>query len=41
MTEERWYGVTYKEDKPQVEQALKQLVYDGKYPQTLWGEHDR
>lgn len=37
---ERWYGVTYKADRPMVEQALKRLAADGKYPETLWGEND-
>lgn len=38
---ERWYGVTYKQDRPMVEQALKALVRDKVYPETLWGEQDR
>ncbi|HPJ02126.1 MAG TPA: sugar phosphate nucleotidyltransferase [Candidatus Limiplasma sp.] len=37
---ERWYGVTYKADRPMVEQALRQMSLDGTYPQTLWGEHN-
>ena len=37
---ERWYGVTYKADRPMVAQALRQLSEDGTYPQTLWGEHN-
>ncbi|MBN1777753.1 MAG: nucleotidyltransferase [Clostridiales bacterium] len=40
QTAERWYGVTYKQDRPLVEQALKQLTEDGVYPRTLWSEHD-
>ena len=35
-TEEKWYGVTYREDKPFVEQAFATLVGDAKYPQSLW-----
>lgn len=31
-----WFGVTYPDDKPVVQAALKQLHDDGKYPATLW-----
>ena len=34
---DRWYGVTYKEDKPGVEEALKDLREKGLYPEELWG----
>lgn len=34
--EEHWIGVTYKEDKPIVQAALKKLVADGKYPESLY-----
>ncbi|MBV6652423.1 MAG: hypothetical protein KI786_01620 [Mameliella sp.] len=33
---ERWYGVTYQEDKPMVQNAFAQLVAEGKYPEKLW-----
>ncbi len=33
---EKWYGVTYKEDKPAVSAAIKQKVADGLYPDKLW-----
>lgn len=33
---ERWYGVTYQEDKPVVRQALKKLILSGIYPENLW-----
>ncbi len=33
---EKWYGVTYKEDKPSVSSALRQKVTDGIYPSKLW-----
>jgi len=33
---DRWYGVTYKEDKPVVQAYLKKLVDAGKYPSPLW-----
>ena len=35
---ERWYGVTYQEDKPVVRQALKELILSGTYPADLWEE---
>ncbi|MFI5188132.1 MAG: NDP-sugar synthase, partial [Chitinophagales bacterium] len=31
-----WFGVTYKEDAPEVEQRLKKLVQKGEYPERLW-----
>lgn len=33
---DRWYGVTYKEDKPVVVKAIQTLKDDGLYPQKLW-----
>lgn len=39
-TEDKWYGVTYKEDKPMVEQAIKNLKKSGLYPGNLWGMND-
>ncbi|HFC00918.1 MAG TPA: nucleotidyltransferase [Phaeodactylibacter sp.] len=33
---EKWYGVTYKEDKDDVVNAMKILHADGKYPAALW-----
>lgn len=35
-TDERWYGVTYAADKPQVVAALAQLTEQGLYPHGLW-----
>lgn len=37
-TDDRWYGVTYKEDKPQVVAAIRALKDQGLYPQKLWEE---
>lgn len=31
-----WYGMTYKEDKEKVVNALKNLVQKGEYPSNLW-----
>lgn len=33
---DRWYGVTYKEDKPVVEAAIQKLKDDGLYPADIW-----
>ncbi len=35
-TDERWYGVTYHEDKESVVSALASMRKSGKYPLTLW-----
>ena len=35
-TKEKWYGVTYKEDKEIVVAALRQKITDGVYPKKLW-----
>jgi hypothetical protein len=37
-TDERWLGITYKEDKPLVERAVRDLVEQGVYPPFLWPE---
>ena len=31
-----WYGVTYKEDTPQVKEALKEMTENNIYPKDLW-----
>lgn len=33
---DRWYGVTYKEDKQTVMDAIRKMKEDGLYPQKLW-----
>ena len=33
---EAWYGVTYKEDLPNVKLAIGRMKNEGKYPQNLW-----
>jgi len=33
---ERWFGITYKDDKPLVTEKLAQLVKAGVYPAKLW-----
>jgi choline kinase len=32
----QWFGVTYKEDAPQVQGSLEHLVHQGEYPARLW-----
>ncbi len=32
---DKWYGVTYKEDKPTVVNAIAQMTKDGQYPENL------
>jgi hypothetical protein len=36
-TSAQWFGVTYKEDAPEVKQKLDDLVDKGEYPINLWG----
>lgn len=35
-TAEKWFGVTYKEDKPIVEASIQKLVSEGVYPERLF-----
>ncbi len=35
---DKWYGITYKEDKPVVVAALQKMKDDGIYPKHLWEE---
>jgi hypothetical protein len=32
-----WFGVTYREDRTQVVESIRQLIAQGKYPGKLWG----
>ena len=34
---DKWYGVTYREDKPAVEAAIRDMTESGLYPDDLWG----
>lgn len=34
---DRWYGVTYAADKPEVIRAIREMTDAGKYPDGLWG----
>ena len=33
---DKWYGVTYQEDKPVVVKAIADKTADGLYPDNLW-----
>ena len=35
-TNEEWFGVTYPQDKPRVQQAIQGLIRRGIYPDRLW-----
>ena len=35
-TDDRWVGVTYRQDKPDVENHIVKLVQRGDYPERLW-----
>ncbi len=35
-TQDRWFGVTYKEDKEIVQKAFSELIQNGVYTETLW-----
>jgi hypothetical protein len=37
-TESAWFGVTYREDKPFVTDAIRALVDAGEYPVSLFGK---
>jgi NDP-sugar pyrophosphorylase family protein len=36
-TNEKWFGVTYPDDRPAVQAAIRQLISQGVYPGNLWG----
>ena len=36
LTNDSWFGVTYKEDKINAQLTLQKMVADGKYPESLW-----
>lgn len=36
VSNDRWYGVTYREDKPIVQAAFAELIKNGRYPAPLW-----
>ncbi|MGL4737234.1 MAG: nucleotidyltransferase family protein [Cellulosilyticaceae bacterium] len=36
VSHEQWHGVTYREDKEKVQQAIRDMVAAGTYPSKLW-----
>lgn len=39
-TKEQWYGVTYKDDKPIVIEAIQKMKDKNIYPPKLWGDYN-
>ncbi|MEI7897380.1 MAG: nucleotidyltransferase [bacterium] len=35
---EKWFGMTYKEDRETVVKSIRELVRNGIYPENLWGQ---
>jgi len=35
-TPDKWFGVTYREDRPQVVEALRRMTGEGLYPAPMW-----
>ena len=35
-TRDKWFGVTYKEDKPVVVESICKLIEQGEYPEKLY-----
>lgn len=35
-SDEQWFGMTYKADRPRVQQAIRTLIDAGVYPERLW-----
>ena len=35
-TNDKWFGVTYKEDKKSVMDAISEMKQQGVYPEDLW-----
>ncbi len=40
-TDAKWFGVTYKEDRPKVVEAIRKLIDEGKYPERLWDKLEK
>ena len=35
-TNDSWFGVTYREDRPRVIESVRALIAAGAYPEKLW-----
>lgn len=40
-TNEQWFGITYKEDKPHVQNMINSLIDKGLYPSDLWSNYGK
>ncbi|MCX8053392.1 MAG: nucleotidyltransferase [Armatimonadetes bacterium] len=40
-TKEKWFGMTYREDRPTVQAAIHELIERGAYPKDLWKQGGR
>lgn len=40
VSEDKWYGITYREDKPSVTAAIADMTKAGLYPDELWPEQE-
>jgi hypothetical protein len=36
LSEDKWFGVTYREDKPMVTESIRDMIKKGVYPEGLW-----
>jgi hypothetical protein len=36
-TPDAWFGMTYPQDRPEVQARIRELVAGGVYPRCLWG----
>ncbi len=39
-SQDKWYGMTYHEDKPRVCAAIQEMISEGKYPRNLWDHQE-
>lgn len=39
-TKSKWHGITYREDLDEFKDNINQLINDGVYPDSLWGEKE-
>ena len=40
LSEDKWHGITYREDKPSVTAAIAAMTESGLYPDELWPEQN-
>jgi hypothetical protein len=39
-TNTKWFGITYREDRPMVQQSIMNLIEAGVYPENLWKQNN-